>query len=54
MKMGSLSDDENVVLDGDLCGIKELKAQFHSPLYLASEEAITLKKSYILHLDVSR
>lgn len=52
--MGSSSDEEVVALDGDLCVAEELAKQFKSPLYLASEEAITLKKSYILHLDVSR
>lgn len=52
--MGSSSDDEINILDGDSCTTEELDRLFKHPLYLGAEEAISLKKDYILHLDVAR
>lgn len=52
--MDSSSDDEINILDSDSCTTDELNKLFNRPLYLSAEEAISLKKDYILHLDVAR
>lgn len=52
--MGSSDEDEITVQDGDSCSLEELNRIFKSPLHLSTEEAISLQKNYILHLDTSR
>lgn len=52
--MNSSSDEDVDVQDADSCTEAELNQMFKQPLHLGAEEAISLKKSYILHLDVSQ
>lgn len=52
--MGSSSEEDVDVQDGDLCTEGEINKLFKGPLYLGAEEAISLKKNYILHLDATQ
>lgn len=52
--MGSSDEDEIAVQDGDSCSLEELNRIFKSTLHLSTEEAISLQKNYILHLNTSR
>lgn len=49
------SDEEEVtIFDGDTCGADELASSFKHTYNISCEEAVSLKKSYILHLNNSR
>lgn len=51
--MSDVENDNDVVADYDTCSVEELENTFRTTYSLASEEAISLKKNYILHLDHS-
>lgn len=48
--MSSSGDEEQPILDSDICNEIELEKSFQFAYNLSSEEAISLKKTYILHL----
>lgn len=49
------SDEEGqAIIDGDTCSENDIASQFNLTYSISSEEAISLKKSYILHLNNSR
>lgn len=52
--MSSSEENEPDEIDCDTCTTPELSELFDESLRIASEEAISLEKDYILHLDHSR
>lgn len=52
--MGSSSEEDVDTQDGEMCTEAEINQLFSEPLHLSTEEAISLKKNYILHMDVSQ
>lgn len=52
--MNTSSEEDIDIQDGDSCPPDEINKLFNVPLNLSTEEAISLKKNYILHLDVSQ
>lgn len=52
--MSSSDENEPVEIDCDTCTTQELSELFDESLRIGSEEAISLEKDYILHLDLSR
>lgn len=51
--MSSSDEEGDAIIDGDICSSDEIDNFFKSSYNLVSEEAISLKKNYILHLDNS-
>lgn len=52
--MSTSEEIEQNEIDADICNETELKKLFDESLRISSEEAISLKKDYILYLDNSR
>lgn len=52
--MSSSDENEHNEIDCDTTTAQESSELFDESLRIASEEAISLKKDYILHLDNSR
>lgn len=52
--MSDSEDENDNTVDCDVCSVEELGSAFKTAYTLASEEALSLKKIYILHLDHSR
>lgn len=52
--MSSSDDNEHDEVDRDACTAQDLTNLFDESLRIASEEAISLQKDYILYLDNSR
>lgn len=52
--MSSSDEEEQTIVDGDSCDANEIASLFKLACNISSEEAISLKKSYILHLNNSR
>lgn len=52
--MSSSDENEHEEIDGDTCTTIELSELFDESLRIASEEAISLQKDYILYMDHSR
>lgn len=45
---------EPVEKDADTCTENELNKMFQSKFHIASEESVSLEKSYVLHMSASR
>lgn len=54
IKMSNSDEDEQTIIDEDTCSESEITKFFKLPYNISSEEAISLQKSYILHLNNSR
>lgn len=52
--MSGSEENEHDETDQDACTTQELSSLFDESLRIASEEAISLQKDYILYLDNSR
>lgn len=52
--MSSSEEEEQTFIDGDTCDVREIAKSFKIPYNVSSEEAVSLKKDYILHLNSSR
>lgn len=53
-KMSGSEEDEHDEIDRDACSAQELSNLFDESMRIASEEAVSLQKDYILYLDHSR
>lgn len=51
--MSDSENDNDAIVDFDTCSVEELGNLFKTRYTLASEEAVSLKQNYILHLDNS-
>lgn len=51
---GSEEEEELNIVDADTCSSIELEKLFNFSYILSSEEAVSLQKSYILHLDSTK
>lgn len=52
--MSSSDEEEQTIIDEDICSESENAKFFKLSYNISSEEAISLQKSYILHLNNSR
>lgn len=52
--MSSSEEEEQAYIDGDTCNVSEIAKSFKTTYNVSSEEAVSLKKDYILHLNNSR
>lgn len=48
------SEDLESVADVDTCTENELTKMFPNKFHIASEESVSLQKSYVLHMSASR
>lgn len=48
------SDEEDPVVDSNKCSNDEINKQFSTHFHIASEQAVSLKKTYILHSAASK
>lgn len=52
--MSSSDENDQSEIDCDTCTTAELNCLFKDSFRISSEEAISLQKDYVLHLDNSR
>lgn len=52
--MSSSEEEEQTYIDDDTCDVGEIAKSFKITYSVSSEEAVSLKKDYILHLNNSR
>lgn len=52
--MSSSDENDSNAIDCDTCATDELNRLFDDSFRISSEQAISLQKEYVLHLDSSR